>query len=229
MSKRQGKTNPAAGFQPGDRVRVRHGVTDVDYPDLPMGGWAGTIIEIHDDGMYTVTWSKETLAAIHPVFKTRCDNDGMDVETYWLGAQNLEPDIGGPLEIEQPTAITPKPLSPADHDDRIRMVLGLTSDDLLPDVDDETLKVYHDYLSKRLVFPFRAKIAAEQFKRARVDVIGLGDPDDDPMIDDSHGILCEARHEGQIVTLPLGELEDVTGEPNRQLIDDYRYWFWNWR
>ena len=193
-----------------------------------MGGWAGTIIEVQDDGMYTVTWSKETLAAIHPVFKTRCDNDGLDFETYGIGAQDLEPDTGGPLEIEQPTAITPKPLSPTNEEDRIRMAFGLTSDDLLPDVGDETLKAYHEYLSKRLVFPFRAQFVAEDFKSTPLNVIGLGDPDDEPTIDDSYGILCEARHEKQIVTLPLCELEDVTGDPNRQLIDDYRYWFWNW-
>ena len=26
---------------------------DADYPDMPLGGWAGTIAEVHGDGMYT--------------------------------------------------------------------------------------------------------------------------------------------------------------------------------
>jgi hypothetical protein len=35
--------------------------------------------------MYTVRWSRETLAAIHPVFKKRCERDGMVLEEYWDG------------------------------------------------------------------------------------------------------------------------------------------------
>jgi len=30
-----------------------------------------------------------------------------------------------------------------------------------------------------------------------------------------------------VVTLPLGELEVKRGRPNRQLVADYCYWFWN--
>jgi hypothetical protein len=41
------------------------------------------------------------------------------------------------------------------------------------------------------------------------------DPDG-PMIDDTYGILCEARSEGRVVTLPLGELDDVKGNANRR-------------
>jgi len=83
--KRKSKKPTMTKFKIGDKVRVRHGITDVEYPDMPMGGWAGTIAEIHDDGMYTVRWSRETLAAIHPVFKKRCERDGMALEEYWLG------------------------------------------------------------------------------------------------------------------------------------------------
>jgi hypothetical protein len=37
------KSPPAARFRIGDKVRVRRGVMDNDYPDMPIGGWAGTI------------------------------------------------------------------------------------------------------------------------------------------------------------------------------------------
>ena len=73
---------------------------DTDYPDMPLGGWAGTIAEAHDDGKYTVRWSKETLASIHPVFEKRCEKDGFGFDQYWLGADDLGPDTGAPLEIE---------------------------------------------------------------------------------------------------------------------------------
>ena len=228
MSKQKSKKLPAAEFQIDDKVRVRHGVKDGDYPDMPLGGWAGTIAEISDNGIYTVRWSEETLASIHPVFKKRCEKDGLEFDQYWLGADDLEPDTGDPLDIEQPTKITTKPLSPKDQDDRIRMAFGLTSNDPLPDVDDETLATYHEHLSKNLVFPFTAECGAEYGHPEQVKVIGLGDPDDEPMIDDEYGIFCEARLEGQSANVPLGELEDAKGKPNRQLVDDYCYWFHNW-
>jgi hypothetical protein len=36
-------TRSTAKFQRGDKVRMKHGVNDTDYPDMPIGGWAGII------------------------------------------------------------------------------------------------------------------------------------------------------------------------------------------
>jgi uncharacterized protein YodC (DUF2158 family) len=227
------RTPAPAKFRVGDRVQVKHGFMDVDYHDMPLGGWAGTVTEVQGADTFTVRWSKETLDAIHPVFKQRCEIDGLDPEEYVLTGEDLQIDPGGPLDIEQPTTITTRPLSPKDEDDRVRMVFGLTSNDPLPDVDDETLETYHEYLAKDLVFPFEAEHTSDtgpfSSRTMQVKVIGLGDPDDEPMIDEKFGILCEARHERRVVTLPLGELEVKKGKPNQQLVADYCYWFWNYR
>jgi hypothetical protein len=40
VSKQKRKKPPAAEFQIGDKIRVRHSVKDNDYPDMPLGGWA---------------------------------------------------------------------------------------------------------------------------------------------------------------------------------------------
>ena len=56
--KRKSRAREVTRFKVGDRVRVRRGVADVEYPDLPLGGWAGTVAEIHDDGMYTPALQK---------------------------------------------------------------------------------------------------------------------------------------------------------------------------
>ena len=235
MAKRRRKSKKpiVTRFRVGDNVRVKHGFTDVEYADLPMGGWAGTVTDVDKRGVYTVRWTPETLAAIHPVFKKRCERDGLVFEEYWFGDDDLEPDTGGPLDIEHPEEIVTRPLSPKDQDDRIRMVLGLTSDDPLSDVDDETLEQHHAHLRQQLSFPFDAEYTMEpgpfSARTIQVKVIGLGDPDDDRMIDDMYGILCEARHEQRVMILPLGDLEAKKGNPNRQLIADYAYWFWNWR
>ena len=41
-----------------------------------------------------------------------------------LGEEDIEPDDGTPVPIEQPTEIKTPPLSEKDQDDRVRMVLG---------------------------------------------------------------------------------------------------------
>jgi len=228
MSKQKAAALPAVKFQIGDKVRVRRGVMDSDFPDMPLGGWAGTITEIHDKGMYTIRWSQETLAAIHPVFKARCEKDGLELDQYWLGTDDLEPDTGGPLDIEQPQKITTKPLSPKDQDDRIRMVFGLTSNDPLPVVDKATLEMYHQYLTKNLVFPFSAEHTVRYGDPQRVTVIGLGDSSVEPMFDEMYGVFCEARRDGQLVTIPLGLLKNVKDKATRKLIEDLSYWFHNW-
>ena len=37
-------------FAVGTSVRVKHGVTDPDFPDIPLGGWAGHVTELDRQG-----------------------------------------------------------------------------------------------------------------------------------------------------------------------------------
>ena len=71
---------------------------------------------------------------MHPVYRKRCERDGLELESMWLGEGDLEPDSGGPAAIEQPTSIVTRPLNEKDQDDRVRIALGLTGDDPLPEV-----------------------------------------------------------------------------------------------
>jgi len=65
-------------------------------------------------------------------------------------------------------------------------------------------------------------------RRSPVKVTGLGDPDEEPpYIDEMYGLLCDALADRRKVVVPVGELEVPKGKPNRQLIKDYCYWFWN--
>ena len=85
MPKRKRKPAAPPKFAVGDHVRVKHGITDVDSPDMPLDGWVGVISHVHKKGRYTVRWSQETLDAIHPVLKSRCERDGLDFEEYGFG------------------------------------------------------------------------------------------------------------------------------------------------
>src|SRR3954452_12258772 len=151
-------------FKPGVKIRVRHGVRDPDFPDIPLGGWVGTVKEVErakGETTYLIAWDRATLRGMHPVYKKRCERDGLELESMWLGDGDLEPDDGTRVPIEHPTTIVTKPLSEKDQDDRVRMALGLTHDDPLPDVSRKNLLAYHRYLAARLKFPFKARSEAD--------------------------------------------------------------------
>jgi len=222
----------SARFAVGDAVRVRSGIPDPEYPDVPLGGWAGKITGVQegDPPLYDIHWSQETLRLMHPIYRKRCERDGLDFEEMRLGEDELEADAGGPVILEQPTKIVTPPLSMKDQDDRIRAVFGLTSDNLLPEVDEDSLCTYYKYLAAKLKFPFAATWTREAGPKdvtEKVTVLALSGSEDDPWIDDMYGILCKARMVRGKSDLPLCEIEKVKGEPNKQLAADYAYWFWN--
>ena len=136
--------NAPAKFAVGKSVRVRPGIADPDFPDLPLGGSTGTIAEFEDGNppLYLILWSQETLKNMHPVHRNRCERDRLDHETTRLGEDEMEAEPGGPVILEQPTKIVTPPLSMNDQEDRIRAVFGLTRDNLLPKVDDDSLCTY---------------------------------------------------------------------------------------
>jgi hypothetical protein len=226
------KTKTPPKIEVGDAIRVKAGTTDPDFDDVPIGGWAGTISEMQyiDLPMYLIRWNQRTLNNIHPVHKNRCERDGFDYEEMWLAEEDLEPDSGESVEIEQPTNIVTKPLSVDDEDDRIRMIFGLTSDDPLPEADDESLLAYYSYLAANLSFPFEAKYSFEtgafKSKTYSITVLGLLDPDDFP--GDEYGLFCQARRDGERIELPLTEVNVGKRNPNQRLVADYSYWFVNW-
>jgi hypothetical protein len=219
---RRRRGSDAARFRPGAKVRVKSGVLDPDFPDIPLGGWAGTVKEVDEDEgrpVYLVAWGRATLRAIHPVYKKRCERDGLELETMWLEEEDLEPDDGPPAPIEQPTSIVTPPLSEKDQDDRVRLVFGLTHDDPLPDVGRVTLLAYHRYLSANLKFPFKARSETDGIS---LTVLRLLDPEEyDP--DEEDGLLCEARGPAGPFPIPLHELD--AAQANRKPIRDYTDWF----
>jgi hypothetical protein len=212
---------------------VKSGTTDPDFPDIPLGGWAGMIQDVNQRSnppLYLIEWNQHTLDHMHPVYRKRCERDGLELESMWLGENDIEPDSGGPAAIEQPTCVVTRPLSKNDPDDRIRAIFGLTSDDPLPPVNVENLRRYGCYLRSQLSFPFQGSYTVEiaPFEEAKylITVLGLLDGDD---CDEEEGVLCKAEQHGEGVELPLADLEIPDNPHHRQLVEDYSYWFGNWR
>lgn len=214
-------------FRVGDAVQVRPGILDADYPDMPMGGWKGTIIELYEPNTCLVQWSDETLRSIHPVFKNRCENDGLDVKLYCFEFGDLELDQGGPPEIEQPTSISTRALSPDDEDDRIRIIFGLTSNDVVPAVSHEAIELYHRFLNDSLEFPVVGQWRDAERVLQRVQLNALA-PGADLMNDEQYGILCDVRLAHQTFTVALDRLENIHGKTNARLLSDYCHWLHNY-
>ena len=221
-----------ARFDVGSAVRVKAGTRDPNYPDIPIGGWMGTVVEVeHERGQpsYEVEWNQATLDQIPPVYRKRCDRDDFLVERMWLDEIDLEPDTGEPVSIEQPTDIVTRPLSKHDRDDRIRAVFELTSDDPLPAISEENLLKYYQHLKTHLAFPFQARyhhleVELLEVTRYTATMTKLAPPED---CNDEEGVICEGKEDGDPVELPLFEIEVIGNHPNRQLVEDYSYWFCN--
>jgi len=213
-------------FFAGCRVRVRPGTQDPNFPDIPLGGWSGTVREVDlksRPALYLVAWDERTLEAMHPVFRVRCEREGLDEESMWLADNDLELDTGEPLPIEQPGALVARALAPNEPGDRVRAIFQLTSDDPLPEVNDDTLRVYHHHLSERLKFPFAALYEDGPFLQGKVSpilVLRLLPPEEA----EDEGLLVEVARGDERLVVPLTALELAEEDPQAGPIADYASW-----
>ena len=87
QQKPKSRTSPApAKFTTGTQVRVKAGTLDPDFPDIPLGGWAGKIQEVNQQSKQPtclIAWNKHTLDHMHPIYRKRCERDGLELESMW--------------------------------------------------------------------------------------------------------------------------------------------------
>jgi hypothetical protein len=120
------------------------------------------------------------------------------------------------------------------QDDRIRRVFGLAEDARLPSVSDQALTAYYDYLIASLSLPFEALYCPAGGDEMRqlihyVHVTELIDPRQSHQ-HNLHGLFCRAQNTKHAMDpLALADLGVREDNPNCQLLDDYAYWFVNWR
>ncbi len=230
LGRNRGRNVPAAGFEEGDLVRVKTGVVHSVYDDIPLGGWTGIVLSVNYliPTVYEVQWTESTLASVHEVFFKRCQRDDAPPDEYSLDEWEIEAAAeSDPLQIEQPAEIRTRPLSPDDQEDRIRMVFGLTSDDPLPSSSPETEQAYFEHLRDHLQFPIKAKYWCDLTEAVQgpVVVIGLHHPDEREL----GGVLCTLETSKRGVEIPLSQLLLDAEDPNGEMIEDYRYWIWDYQ
>ena len=118
-----------------------------------------------------------------------------------------------------------------EQEGRIRTVFGLSGDDPVPDVDEETLLVFYKHLMASASFPLEAEYSKEtgpaHNSTFAITVLGLIDPGKYP--DEDYGLFCTARQGKRSIELPLADVEVDEDDPRTQVLDEYAYWFENWR
>lgn len=87
-------------FAVGSLVRVWRGITAPNHPNVPIGGWLGTVSQTSGDACL-IRWNGATLEAIPSCCRQWCERAGTDIDAMWLQNMALEGDPGEPLCIEQ--------------------------------------------------------------------------------------------------------------------------------
>jgi len=119
-----------------------------------------------------------------------------------------------------------------DDEKRVAKILGAGEDEDLPNVSEETLKVYYGYLSKNLSFPFDAEYSREtgplEDTYYDIEVTDILSYDDVPDLE-SYGLFCTGKQGRRKIEIPLAEIEVKEKGKNEQVIEDYSFWFCNYR
>jgi hypothetical protein len=210
-------------------VRVKAGVFDPVYPDIPLGAWTGVITDIKPRSVpptYEVTWNEETLAKAHPIYFRRCDRDDLEPEATWLRENDLEPDPGGEPVLEQPTLLIPRPLDPNRPEDITQGIFGLTSDDDPPPINEENMRRFHEYLSERLRFPFPALCIPplQGLAQPKVDLVIVERLIPLEELDLEEGLMAEVSSDNQRRTVPLLHIQVAPDEQGARDLQAYLLW-----
>jgi len=109
---------------------------------------------------------------------------------------------------------------------RVAEILGVKKGEALPDVSRKTLRTYHAYLKANLEFPFKAKVEDLDGEATIQSLFVLNDCPDLTF----YGLFVRGNQGRRIIEIPIATIEEVTEEgTNKQLIEDYCLWFWNYR
>jgi Calcium binding len=109
---------------------------------------------------------------------------------------------------------------------RVADILGVKKGKALPDVSRKTLRTYHAYLKANLEFPFKAKVEDLAGEATIHSLFALNDCPDLTF----YGLFVRGNQGRRIIEIPIATIEAVKEEgTNKQFIEDYCMWFWNYR
>jgi Calcium binding len=118
------------------------------------------------------------------------------------------------------------PMSWEEDERRVAEILGVHAGQRLPAVSRQTLRQYHTYLTAHLVFPFQAVIEDLDGVITIRSLFKLKECPDLTF----YGLFVRGNQGQRLIEIPIATIEEVKEEgTNKQLIEDYCMWFWNYR
>ena len=219
-------------FEPGAPVRVKAGVRDPDFPEIDLGGWTGTVLDVNSDSIpqnVHLLWTEGTIERLEPAWIERCEMEGLDFTSIWLAETDLEVDTTRPVQDQRnfQTAgrLLPRPGGLDEQERRISSALGVPAGAEIPLVSGSSLLDYQRYLASRLTFPLpcRDLVGEEEAEAERVSLVGLL-----PFTGEVRaGLVAEIRRGDEPDFVPLSTLS-VEGPPEaHRIVEDYAFWFWS--
>jgi hypothetical protein len=110
---------------------------------------------------------------------------------------------------------------------RIRRIFGLAADNPLPSVQADTLATYYSFLASRLSLPFKAICCHDDGKPNLIHYVCIGALVSPRGRSLANGLLCQVLDRDKTRISPLIDFAAFEDHPNRQLLDDYAFWFVN--
>jgi hypothetical protein len=109
---------------------------------------------------------------------------------------------------------------------RVAEIFGVQAGQRLPAVSRQTLRQYHAYLTAHLVFPFQAAIEDMDGVITIKSLFKLKECPDLTF----YGLFVRGNQGRRLIEIPIATIEEVKeAGMNKQLIEDYCMWFWNYR
>lgn len=109
---------------------------------------------------------------------------------------------------------------------RVAEIFGVQAGQRLPAVSRQTLRKYHAYLKAKVEFPFTAEIEDMDGVTTISSLFNLNECPDLTF----YGLFVRGNQGRRIIETPIATIEEVKEEgKNKQLIEDYCMWFWNYR
>jgi len=236
-------------YSVGDLIQVNDDVMDINWQDLPLGGWVGKIMVVHrkEEGpQYDVQWTEETLEKCHPIYKQLAELEGLSIDKYdLLNEAEIHAFSGGEVILVDPVDVsqyTDRPLDPEDRTDRLRMIFGTKPLEWFPSLEDtedeeecaRLLKTYYDHLLAHLTFPFEATyvqrskdLPSLSATMHKFTVEKLIDPKEIRRLkewDDQQVLFCSGIDaDGELLEVPLQHVI-CDSEPHKQLLEDHCSW-----
>lgn len=80
-------------FRSGDSVTVSCGIADPDFPEMPLDGWTGTVIQVERltaPTRYLVQRTQSALERAPSDCRDRCESEDLVFDQMWLLEGDLE-------------------------------------------------------------------------------------------------------------------------------------------